>query len=364
VTAVKAGAYHFISKPFDVETPVLIVRQALEHKRLLGHARALEQRLRERTAGGEGALLVGAGTAMRRVRQLIEAAAPTSAGVLIRGESGTGKELVARAIHELGPRRRRDFVALNCAALPQGLLEAELFGVVRGAYTGADRSRPGIFVAADGGTIMLDEIGHAPLTVQANLLRVVQEGEVRPVGAERSIDVDVRVIAATHVNLEEAVSAGRFREDLYYRLDVLSIPLPALRERPEDIPALARHFLARAAAKHGRPVPDVQPEAMEALVAWRWPGNVRELENALERAVVLARDQMLGVMDLPDVVIAGTSEGGGSGYREARRRALQTFDRAFVETALARAGGNVSEAARLSGLDRANFRRIMKRGRD
>src|SRR5215471_12435889 len=280
IAAVKAGAYHFVAKPFDAEAPPLLIRQAAERKRLILHTRALEAELRARGAGGSTPL-VGGSAEMKRLRELIMAAAPTSASVLILGESGTGKELVAQAIHAASPRRDQQFLAINCSALTETLLESELFGYVKGAFTGADQSRTGFFEAADGGTIMLDEIGQAPATVQTKLLRVLQEGEVRPVGSTKVVPVDVRVIAATNVNLETAVREGKFREDLFYRLNVLPIRVPALRDRKEDIAPLAYYFLAQAGAKHGRTIREIAPDALAALQAWPWPGNVRELENAI-----------------------------------------------------------------------------------
>jgi two-component system response regulator HydG len=364
IAAVKAGAYHFIAKPFDAEAPALLVKQAAERKRLIGHARTLEHELRTRDAAGSAAL-VGPSPEMRRLRELIAAAGPTTASVLVLGESGTGKELVAQAIHAASPRRDKAFLAINCSALADSLLESELFGFVKGAFTGADQARAGLFEAADGGTILLDEIGHAPAPVQMKLLRVLQEGEVRPVGAQKNVRVDVRVIAATNVDLQAAVRDGKFREDLYYRLNVLAIRVPPLRERRDDIAPLAYHFLTRTAAKHGREMREIDPDALAALLSWHWPGNVRELENAIERAVVLGRGHVVGVADLPDAITVGTRRGTTGGaplsYTDAKAQAQDAFDRAFVEGLLARTGGNISEAARLAGLDRSNFKRLMRK---
>ncbi len=365
IAAVKAGAYHFVAKPFDTEGPPLLIRQAAERKRLILHARSLEAQLRARDTGGQTAL-IGGSPEMRRLRDVIAAAAPTSASVLILGESGTGKELVAQAIHAASPRRAKAFLAINCSALTETLLESELFGYVKGAFTGADQARTGIFEAADGGTIMLDEIGQSPPAVQMKLLRVLQEGEVRPVGSTKVVPVDVRIIAATNVNLETAVREGKFREDLFYRLSVLPIRVPALRERKEDIVPLAYHFLARARARHGRDVKEITPDALGALQAWHWPGNVRELENAIERALVLGRSEALQLTDLPEQIVRagrGTPTGKSLSYAEAKALALESFERSFVEGILSKAGGNISEAARLAGLDRSNFKRLMKRTR-
>ena len=375
IQAVKGGAYHFLTKPFpDLETPVLLVRQAAEHKRLLGRARRLEAELekREALAGAPALAFVGTSPGMREVRRLVGAAAPTGASVLILGESGTGKELVARAIHVGSPRRGKPFVSVNCSALAETLLESELFGHVRGAFTGAEAGRDGLFVAADGGTLLLDEIGDAPPSVQTKLLRVLQEGEVKPVGANKVVRVDVRLIAATNVDLEGAVRASRFREDLYYRLNVVGVRVPPLRERHGDIGPLAAHFLAGYGVQLGRVIKEISPEALAALEAWTWPGNVRELENAMERAVVLGRSGRLELGDLPDAVVKGTQRGAGAPllapppgqtlpYNEARERALVAFDKTYLEGVLAQTGGNISQAARLAGLDRSNFKRALRR---
>ncbi|MBI4508805.1 MAG: sigma-54-dependent Fis family transcriptional regulator [Deltaproteobacteria bacterium] len=368
VSAVKGGAYHFLAKPFpDLESPCLVIRQAAERKRLICQARALEWVLREREATTSETSLLGSSEGMREVKRLISATAPTSSSVLILGESGTGKELVAKAIHRLSGRRPKPFVAVNCSALTESILESELFGHVRGAFTGAEASRAGLFEAADGGTLLLDEVGEAPPSVQAKLLRVLQEGEVRPVGSTRVVHVDVRVIAATNVDLHAAVRAGRFREDLFYRLNVLQIRLPALRERRQDIGLLACHFLSRHAAMLGRDVRDIAPEALAALEAWSWPGNVRELENAIERAVVLGHAGRVELRDLPDSISglgarrqpAVTSS--TMTYSQAKEAVLDAFERAYVEELLGKTGGNISEAARLAGLDRSNFKRILRR---
>jgi two-component system, NtrC family, response regulator HydG len=372
VTAVKAGAYHFIAKPFEGQAPELVVKQAAERKRLIVRTRELEHELREQEAAGATRGLVGASEPMQRLRKLIAAAAPASSGILILGESGTGKELVAHAIHRASPRSRRPFLAVNCSALAESLLESELFGHVRGAFTGAEVGKTGLFEAANGGTLMLDEIGEAPASVQAKLLRVLQEGEVKPVGSTKNVQVDVRVVAATNVDLEQAVRAGRFREDLYYRLNVLAIRVPALRERREDVAALAFHFLARIAAQLGREVRELSPDAQAALTAWHWPGNVRELENAIERAVILGRGHRIELADLPDAMVAAYHRAGAlasaspppgeiAPYAEAKARAILAFERRYVETLLGRAQGNISEAARLAGLDRSNFKRILRK---
>jgi DNA-binding NtrC family response regulator len=288
--------------------------------------------------------------------------------VLVTGESGTGKELVARALHAAGPRARRPFVALNCAALPAELAEAELFGHVRGAFTGAVHDRAGLFEAADGGTLFLDEIGDMPLGLQAKLLRVLEAGEVTRVGATRPVAVDVRVVAATHRGLDALVAAGRFRDDLRYRVAVLTVELPPLRERREDVPALAAHFLAHFAERHAVPPRPLADDARRALLAHDWPGNVRELRNAIERALLLADGDAIAAADLPAEVRGSTAplrpaEAAAADlpFVEARRRALDAFDRAFLAAALERHGGNVSAAARVLGLHRPSLQKLIAR---
>jgi len=286
--------------------------------------------------------------------------------VLIQGESGTGKELVARALYA-GGARTRPFLALNCSAIPETLIDSELFGHARGAFTGATADRDGMFIEADGGMLFLDEIGDMPLHVQARLLRVLQEGEIRPVGSDVLRKVDVRVIAATHVNLPEAVAAGRFREDLFYRLNVVALRVPPLRERRDDIPLLAAHFLR----KHcGQAAPSLTPDALDALIAAPWLGNVRELENALLHAIAFHQDGVIDVAALPPHIGARARGGGGGSsddpdalltFPEAKRRVNATFERGYLVKVLARAGGSISEAARLAGIDRTNLRRLLKR---
>ena len=265
--------------------------KAAERKRLLDRNRELETRCARREGSRHG--LVGTTGPIREVQRMIDAVAYSAATVLVTGESGTGKELVARALHARSPRSAQPFVALNCGALTETLLESELFGHVKGAFTGANRDQKGLFEAADGGTIFLDEIGDIPLSTQVQLLRVLQEGEIKRVGSTDSVKVDVRVIAATHRDLPKLVRPGKFREDLFYRLNVIAIPLPPLRERLEDIPLLAHHFLRRYADRLAKRVRTLAPEAIELLCAYRWPGNVRELENAIERAVVLCRGETI-----------------------------------------------------------------------
>ncbi|MGE5784286.1 MAG: sigma-54 interaction domain-containing protein, partial [Myxococcales bacterium] len=312
------------------------------------------------------------------VYRLAVGVAATSSTVLILGESGTGKELTARAIHQHSPRSDKPFVAVNCSAIPVDLVESELFGHVRGAFTGATATREGLFEAANLGTIFLDEVGDLPPLAQVKLLRVLQEGEIKRVGSNETRSVDVRVIAATNVDLRSRIADGGFREDLYYRLNVVAISLPPLRDRQDDIPLLAYHFLRKYAARTGRNVHRISAEAMQALQSQTWPGNVRELENAIEYAIVFCRGEEIGPDAWPLSPTANRSadaarpnrESGGlvlpSGlldlpYRDAKQQAIDAFEVAYFDAVLRRAGGNVSEAARQAGLDRSNFRRAAKR---
>ncbi len=375
--AVKAGAYDYLTKPFeDVEHVARQVAKAAERKALFDRNRKLESQLRERDGGAPGDGLVGTSAPMRDVTRMIEAVAYSATTVLVTGESGTGKELVARALHGRSPRRAQPFVALNCGALTETLLESELFGHVKGAFTGAQRDQKGLFDAADGGTIFLDEIGDIPLSTQVRLLRVLQEGEIKRVGSADSVRVDVRVIAATHRDLPKLVKSGKFREDLFYRLNVINVHLPALRERVEDVPLLAHHFLRRYADRLGKKVRTLSPEAIELLCGYRWPGNVRELENAIERAVVLCRGDAVTPTDLPPAVSGRTAPlvrdapAGGEdaawlamSYAAAKEQALRRFEKSYVEALMRACDSNISAAARKAGMDRSNFKRVLRKYR-
>jgi two-component system response regulator HydG len=392
VAAMKGGAYHFLTKPFHSNDAVAhAVSRAAEHRRLANRARQLEQALLSKERFGE---IIGDSQRILEVFRLIEGVAPTSSTVLILGESGTGKELVARAIHQNSPRAKRPFVAVNCGAIPKELVESELFGHVRGAFTGAQTSRAGLFETADGGTILLDEVGDLPLAAQVKLLRVLQEGEIKRVGADETRTVDVRVLAATNTDLMSKIQAGQFRRDLYYRLNVIAIELPPLRERGDDVLLLANHFLQKyARSMHREPKP-LAPDAIRALREHPWPGNVRELEHAIEHAMVLSQRESLTAADLPfakqpaalreegtlpGVGHATTAAGeapplgavasmmgdlAGLPYPEAKRRLVALFDETYTSEVLRRVGGNTSEAARRAGLDRSNFRRLLKRHKD
>lgn len=359
IAAMREGAFHYLPKPFRNEEVVHVVRQALEKRRLVAENRALKEKLGE----SQGALreLVGRSAPMERTYEIIRQAADSRSTILVVGESGTGKELVARALHRLSPRAAGPFVTVHSGALPPDLLESNLFGHIRGSFTGAVSDKKGLFKAADGGTIFFDEIGTVPLETQAKLLRVLQEREFLPVGAVEPIRSDVRVIAATNADLTRLVSEGKFREDLYYRLCVISIPLPPLRDRKDDIPLLVEALVARAALENGKNVPSVTPAAMKALFDHDWPGNVRELENVLERALVLGH----GVIDLdqlPDVVRrsvprAAALPAEGLSFKDA----VASYERSLLSAALQRAGGVQKRAAELLGLKPTTLNEMLKR---
>ena len=348
VEAIKRGAYDYITKPFDVEDIELLVRRALDK-------RALEREvlyLRSTLPRGVDAM-VGRNVEMSRIYQLIAQIAPTAATVLVTGESGTGKELVARAIHGQSPRARRPFVAVNVAALPDTLVESELFGHEKGAFTGAFAQKPGRFELAHSGTLFLDEIGCLRLELQTKLLRALQEREIERVGGCRTVPVDVRVVAATNVNLRQAVRERRFREDLYYRLNVVPIAVPPLRERRDDIPLLLDHFLAKYAREFNRDVHGVSADALDVLARYDWPGNVRELENIIQRSVLLAGGPVLQLQDLPlDLALPETGARHGEDAGLPLREAREQFERQYVLRVLERVGWNQSRAARVLGLHR------------
>jgi DNA-binding NtrC family response regulator len=364
VEAIKAGAYDYLQKPFEPDHALRVIERALERRRLREEARGLKEQLRGIHRLDQ---LVARSPAMREVFALLERAAGLDLTVLLTGESGTGKELAARAIHQHGARASGPFVAVNCGALPAELVESELFGHTKGAFTGATTSRVGLFREAEGGTILLDEIGDLPLAVQVKLTRVLQEREVRPVGESRAFPVDVRVVAATHRDLKAEVEAGRFREDLFYRLNVFPIVLPPLRERSEDVPVLAAHLLEKHARAQGRSVEGFTPEALAALTGYPFPGNVRELENVIERAVAVCAGSRVDVTDLPPDL-----RGGGGGrvpaetlvalpYKEAVRLARDRGIRDYLSALLRAFGGNVTRAAEHAGLERESLHRLLKR---
>jgi DNA-binding NtrC family response regulator len=361
IRAIRAGAYDLLTKPLDIEVVVLALNRALGHRALREEVRQLRRLVEEERRYGE---IVGASPPMRIIYETIERAAPTDATILLTGETGTGKEVVARSIHHRSRRAAGPFVALNCAAMAESLLESELFGHVRGAFTDARAARPGLFSQASGGTLFLDEIGEMPLSLQPKLLRTLQERAIRPVGADQEVPVDVRLIAATHRDLESAVEDGRFREDLFYRLNVIHMDLPALRSRGGDIVLLAETFLTSLREKTGRRVLGFSRDATELLMAYPWPGNVRELQNCVERAVVLARTDLVGVDDLPEKV---------RGYRPSHvvvassdpneLLSLEEVERNYILRVLDLLGGNKTRAAQILGLDRKTLYRKMEQYR-
>jgi two-component system, NtrC family, response regulator HydG len=322
--------------------------------------RRVNRQLREEHRAGMSAL-VGKSAVMRELYSLIERVALSAAAVLIRGESGSGKELVARALHEAGPRKDKPFLAINCTALPESLLESELFGHTRGAFTGATSARAGLFVEASGGTLFLDEIGDMAPTLQAKLLRVVQQGEVRPVGSDESRAVDVRVVAATHQDLEQRVAEGNFRQDLFYRLNVVPIVVPALRQRLEDVPVLVAHFLAAARKRNAHsPVVRLSPEIVTTLTRYPWPGNVRELENLIERLVVVGTTAEIGLSEL--AAIAPSIHGNQERFSLPRDRlaTLREVEEEYITWAIERCGGNKTKAAEILGIDPSTLHRRTK----
>ncbi len=355
IDAVKAGAADYLSKPYEIDELRFVVAKALETARLQAENRRLAEEVRRL---GGGRKLLGESPAMRTVLDAVDRVAPASAGVLIRGESGTGKELVARRIHELSDRARGPFVAVNCAAIPDTLVESELFGHRRGAFTGADRDRPGKFRQADGGTLFLDEVGDMALAAQAKLLRVLQEGTVEPLGGADPVPVDVRVLAATHRDLKALAAEEKFREDLLFRLRVVESELPPLRERDNDVLLLARHLLA--SSPRGL---TLSPDTERALLAYPWPGNVRELANAIERATIFCRGTVVQPDDLPQEVRGAEPASGvwrfdwqpGDDFATAKKKLIDRFERAMLTQALAAHGGNISQAARSLGLHRQNL---------
>jgi len=348
IEAMKAGAYDYLGKPFKPDEVVLVLRKAEERERLKRENRRLRTEL---SAAYRPEYLVGGSEAMQAVLRQVHKVAPQKTTVLLEGESGTGKELLARAIHELSPRSSFPFVAVNCGAVPAALLESELFGHVRGAFTDAHKDKKGLAAEADGGTLFLDEVAELPLPTQVKLLRFLQEEEIRPVGDVRSRKVDVRVVAATARDLARAVKEGEFREDLFWRLNVVGVKVPPLRERAEDVAPLAEHFLSRfALLRPELPRPYLSPEALEALKAYRWPGNVRELEHAMERAVVLADGAEIREEDLPDPVRAGGASPAQAplpGRDLSLKRGVRELEGQLIRAALERTNGNRTRAAEL-----------------
>jgi two-component system response regulator HydG len=356
VEAMKRGAFHYFTKPFQLDEVLLLVDRALAEERLRVENRHLRRAAQDRSLLGE---MVGQSQVMKQLFDLVERVASSPAPALLRGESGTGKELVARALHFEGPRRDRPFVAVNCTALPSTLLESELFGHIKGSFTGANTQRKGLFVEADGGTLFLDEIGDLSNEVQAKLLRVLETGEVRPVGADVSRKVNVRVVSATHQNLEQRIAEGKFRQDLFFRLDVLPIRLPALRDRTDDVPMLVERFVRRARERNAHAVVTrLAPETVELLRGMNWPGNVRELENFVERLVVLGREP---VADVDLVAMLRPNEVAQTRSRfSSQLVTLRQMESDYIAFALDTCGGNKTKAASLLGIDVSTIHRREK----
>ena len=353
------GAFDYVSRPFEMQDLVRALEQALEDSLLRRETRSLRRDAASRYGLDR---IIGASPVMREVFGLVDGAARAGLNVLVTGESGTGKELIARAIHEHGPRRHGPFVAINCAAIPETLLESELFGHVRGAFTGAASSRKGLVEEAHGGTLFLDEISEMSVALQAKLLRVLEDREVRPLGSNRGAVVEFRAIASTNRDPKAQVEAGTFRADLYYRLNVVGIHLPPLRERVGDIPRLARHFCDRFASQHARPVRGLTPEAMALVEAYGWPGNVRELENAIERAVAFARSELITPADLPRAL---REEGQIVEAGAAGRWSLKELQDRYIERVLAEVDGDRARAAAILQVHpRTLERRDQRRGRE
>jgi two-component system response regulator HydG len=360
IAAMRAGAYDFLTKPVDAKLLSLSIARAIEHHRLQAEVKRLREESVERSAIGE---LIGTSPAMKRVHDLVARLAGSDISVLIEGETGTGKELVARALHASGARRSGPFIAVNCGAVPANLLESELFGHVRGAFTGAVAPRVGLLAKASGGTLLLDEIGDMPIEMQTKLLRAIQERKVRSVGANDERTFDARILAATHRDLEADVAAGRFREDLYYRINVIKVRVPPLRARGGDILALATHFLRRSAerAKKGEMVLSSPVAAL--LLSHDWPGNVRELENCIERAVALARFDHLSAEDLPERIAASRATPVGIDGETDPILTLDEMDRRYIDRTIKALGGNKAQAAAVLGLDRRTLHRRLARYR-
>ncbi|XXF77660.1 sigma-54 dependent transcriptional regulator [Myxococcaceae bacterium GXIMD 01537] len=361
VAAIRAGAYDFVTKPFDLDALVLVLERAVQHRALREEVRRLRQALsREPTPDG----MVGESPALRQALGLIERVADVDATVLITGESGTGKEVAARALHARGRRRAGPFVALNCAAMPEQLLESELFGHARGAFTDARAARTGLFVKAHGGTLFLDEVGELPLALQPKLLRALQERVVRPLGEDAEVPFDARIVAATHRDLELAVEEGRFREDLYYRLNVIGLELPPLRARGNDVLLLSQRFIEHFAARTGRRVLGLSPGAAQRLLSYGWPGNVRELQNCIERAVALTSYEQLTADDLPERIRNYKGGPGPAPMADAAELvSLEEMERRHIERVLEAVGGSRTLASRILGVDRKTlYRKLERRG--
>ena len=361
VEAIRKGAFDFISKPFSSDQLLVSIERALDHRRLTEENRNLRTQI-ESTCGLDK--IIGNSAAIKNVFEIVKKVAATDANILLYGESGTGKELTARSIHLNSKRRDKAFVPVDCITLAENILESELFGHEKGAFTGASMARQGLFELADKGTIFLDEIGKINLSVQAKLLRVVQERQLRKVGGSSLIDVDFRVISSTNIDLNKAIEEEKFIEDLFWRLNVITIEIPPLRERREDIDLLANHFIDKFSKKNGKNVKGISKEAMEILKKYGWPGNIRELQNVIERAMSLTDSNYIASLDLPDHVLGGTDSGAyikNIPFKLAKRKWVDAFEKKYFADILKESNGNISRAAQKAGIDRKTIYRIFKK---
>jgi len=357
VKALRKGASDYIIKPLDFEEVIIRIEQLLNQKKLLLENRYLRKKIDQNFNLN---YIIGESDAMKRVYKMIDRVSDAKTNVLITGKSGTGKELVARAIHANSSRKKGPFIAINCGAIPENLVESELFGHKKGSFTGATENKDGVFVAASGGSLFLDEIGELPLNVQVNLLRVLQEREVKPIGSNQVKKFDTRVICATNRNLKKEVEEGNFRDDLYYRLNIIEIKVPGLSERRDDIPLLVEHFVNKYRKELNRPVKGVDSDAMQALMSHEWKGEVRELENIIERAILLTDNEFIQIADLPESVIPSSKEGFKCDT-ESLQDALNAFEKQHIKNVLKKTGGNRSEASKLLQIDPSTLYRKMEK---
>lgn len=358
IQALRKGAADYILKPLDFDEVLIRIDNLLEHKNLVQENKYLREQIDKEFNFNH---IIGESSAMKDVYKMVERVSQANSNVLVTGQSGTGKELVARAIHSNSDREKKPFLAINCGAIPENLVESELFGHKKGAFTGAESDKEGIFVAANGGTVFLDEVAEIPLNLQVNLLRVLQEREVKPVGANQVVSFDTRIIAATNKDLEQEIESGDFRDDLYYRLNVVEIPLPPLQQRRGDIPLLAHHFLQKYNKELKRNLKGIASEAMGAMMAYKWKGQVRELENVIERAVLLSDGDYLSLEDLPGSLSEVSGDENFEMDSNKLDEAIQTFEKHHIQSILKRTDGNKSEAARLMDIDPSTLYRKMEK---